>query len=538
MLFLPDYNNAMRTINTLHGVLILLFVLFTYTTPSYAQQGSVYFSVGDNKAWYNNSTIHIVQDELGNSYDLYKAKGNDKTNSALSPLLLNYRLGYYFNEWQDLGLELNYDPVKYTIADGSVVSINGLVNNMINVHSTAKFSIKNGSYYYFDGLNLFLINLVKRWRVYRANTSDVSVDVLGKGGIGPVMPHFHSNLPVNPLDGPALTWGGWDYGFEAAVRVTLYRYVYVEVAAKYDYAMMDGLQIYDGTASQNLATREVIASIGFTLPTTRMNPLFRKERKIVTMLPWFQHMDELGANAPLKAVNNDTLGGPGVAEFSDIVDKNAAKFNLDSLASLDSAGQAEQAYKDSIVKATNKAKKRRRKHKEEVTDSVAEPATDTSVAAPKTIDTVKAPQPASPPPPDTPKQITAPEPAPEQPKPVELKEEEKKILKEAIEGVNFETSKDIIQKSSYPILDNVVKLMKNNPAYKLQINGHTDNKGSAQFNKTLSQKRSIAVKKYLVAHGVAGSRLKTAGYGGERPITTNDTEEGRLKNRRVEFIIE
>ena len=80
--------------------------------------------------------------------------------------------------------------------------------------------------------------------------------------------------------------------------------------------------------------------------------------------------------------------------------------------------------------------------------------------------------------------------------------------------------------------------MKNNPAYKLQINGHTDNKGSAQFNKTLSQKRSIAVKKYLVAHGVAGSRLKTAGYGGERPITTNETEEGRLKNRRVEFIIE
>ncbi len=538
MLFLPHHIMAMRTNNTLHGVLIMLFVLFACTFHSAAQQGSVYFSAGFNKSWYNNSTIHIVQDELGNSYDLYRAKGNDKTNSAFSPLLMNYRLGYYFNEWQDLGLEINFDPVKYTIADGSVVSVNGMVRNILNVQTTARFSIKNGSYYYFDGVNLFLLNFVKRWRVYRANSSDISIDILGKGGIGPVMPHFHSNLPINPLSGPALTWGGWDYGIEAAARVTLYRYAYVELAFKYDYAMMDGLQIYDGMASQNLATREVIASIGFTLPTTKMNPLFRKEKRIVTMLPWYQHMDELGDVPPVKGINTDTLGGPGVPEFSDIIDKNVAKFNLDSLASLDSAAQADKELKDSIIAATNKAKKRRSKHKEGVADSVAAPTVDTS-AAPKLIDSVRAPQPAPPPPaPDTTKQIPVPEPTPEQPKATEIKEEDKKIIKAAIEGVNFETSKDIIQKSSYAILDNVVQLMKNNPTYKLQINGHTDNKGSAQFNKTLSQKRSIAVKKYLVAHGVATGRLKTAGYGGERPITTNDTEEGRLKNRRVEFIIE
>ena len=86
---MPDHKIAMRTTNTLHGLLTMFFVLFAFI--SNAQQGSVYFSAGDNKAWYNNSTIHIVQDELGNSYDLYRAKGNDKTNTAISPLRLNYR---------------------------------------------------------------------------------------------------------------------------------------------------------------------------------------------------------------------------------------------------------------------------------------------------------------------------------------------------------------------------------------------------------------------------------------------------------------
>jgi outer membrane protein OmpA-like peptidoglycan-associated protein len=115
--------------------------------------------------------------------------------------------------------------------------------------------------------------------------------------------------------------------------------------------------------------------------------------------------------------------------------------------------------------------------------------------------------------------------------------ETKKILDDAITGVQFETSKDVITTESFPILDNVVNVMKNNPAYKLEINGHTDNQGDDAMNLDLSKRRAAAVKKYLVSKGVAENRLKDQGFGETKPIADNNTAEGRAKNRRVEFKI-
>ena len=114
-------------------------------------------------------------------------------------------------------------------------------------------------------------------------------------------------------------------------------------------------------------------------------------------------------------------------------------------------------------------------------------------------------------------------------------EKAKKVLEQAVQGIQFETSKDIIQPGSYPIVDNVVKVMKDNPTYKLTINGYTDNRGKPEANKILSNKRAIAVLKYLENHGIDGSRLKANGYGQESPVADNNTEEGRMKNRRVEL---
>jgi outer membrane protein OmpA-like peptidoglycan-associated protein len=413
-----------------------------------------------------------------------------------------------------------------------------MVNSIMNVHSDVKFSKTSGSYYYFDGMNLFLANFVKRWRVYRANTAKISVDMLGKAGVGPALPHIHSKLPVNPTDGGQLVFGGWNYGVEAACRVTLFRYGYFELAGKYDYAMLDNLQIYQGNAKQDIASYQVIASIGFTLPTTHLNPLFHKEKRIVTMLPWYNHKDDLkGGKAEKKddgVAPMDSLGG-GVPEFSDIVDKGTPGSNPDSATAMDNVPKEEVPNADTTAAAAEPEKKHSRRwfkrHKKDA-DTVAAPAAETVAAIPPVTDT---PAVAAPPAPvvEPPVAVPVPEPAKD-----EVKQADKDVLKEAIEGVNFESSKDVIQKSSYVVLDKVVTLMKNNPTYKLQINGHTDNKGSATFNKTLSQKRANAVKKYLTDRGVASSRLKAAGYGGEQPIADNNTDEGKLKNRRVEFIIE
>jgi len=375
------------------GLLVLLVAFFLlFVDPVAAQQGSLYFSVGDNMSRYNSSTIHIEQSELGNSYNFVNVKGNDKTNTPIGALNLNYRLGFYCNDVQDLGLELNFDPVNYTVADGQKVTINGVVNNILNVQTSTQFSRANGSYYYFDGLNLFLVNLVKRWGVYRAVTNNVAVDILGKGGIGPVLPHFHSKLSVNPVDDPQLDWAGWNYGFEAAVRVSIYRYCYFEFAGKYDYAMMEGMQVYQGTATQNLATYEAIASFGFTFPTTRFNPLFHHEKRIITILPWYQHIDELGGEGA-KGKKDDAGEGRagsdslGIPEFQDIVN-NGKKYNLDSLAAADSVEKNEPPKPDSAAAPQPKKHRRHKRDSVIAVDNVAA-SMDSMMKAPDVPDTAK-----------------------------------------------------------------------------------------------------------------------------------------------------
>lgn len=106
----------------------------------------------------------------------------------------------------------------------------------------------------------------------------------------------------------------------------------------------------------------------------------------------------------------------------------------------------------------------------------------------------------------------------------------------AIDIINFEFDKSIIKKESYPYLDKIVRLMKNTPI-RIIIKGHTDNVGNEEYNLNLSKKRAEAVYNYLIKAGVEAGRLKYEYYGMSRPITTNDTPEGRLTNRRVEFEI-
>lgn len=100
----------------------------------------------------------------------------------------------------------------------------------------------------------------------------------------------------------------------------------------------------------------------------------------------------------------------------------------------------------------------------------------------------------------------------------------------------FETAEAIIQKQSYPMLDDVYKVLADNPEIgPVLIEGHTDNRGSRPYNLDLSKRRAQAVVDYLVAKGIAKKRLKSAGFGFDRPVADNETPLGRAKNRRTEF---
>jgi len=104
-----------------------------------------------------------------------------------------------------------------------------------------------------------------------------------------------------------------------------------------------------------------------------------------------------------------------------------------------------------------------------------------------------------------------------------------------IEGVKFDFNKWIIKPAYTPVLDEVMTVLKKNPDLKLEIQGHTDNIGTAQYNQRLSEKRASAVMKYLVQKGIEKKRLSTIGYGLKRPIASNATPEGRARNRRAEL---
>ncbi|HGG60724.1 MAG TPA: hypothetical protein ENK26_12555, partial [Gammaproteobacteria bacterium] len=107
-----------------------------------------------------------------------------------------------------------------------------------------------------------------------------------------------------------------------------------------------------------------------------------------------------------------------------------------------------------------------------------------------------------------------------------------------LKGVNFLFNSDKLTTRARHILDDVATILNRYPQVKVLIVGHTDNLGTPAFNKDLSIRRAKAVARYLVTQGVFAKRLRYAGRGEARPIASNDTEEGRAKNRRVEFVIQ
>ncbi|MCB2147085.1 MAG: OmpA family protein [Deltaproteobacteria bacterium] len=102
-------------------------------------------------------------------------------------------------------------------------------------------------------------------------------------------------------------------------------------------------------------------------------------------------------------------------------------------------------------------------------------------------------------------------------------------------GIHFDNNRAALKASSYPVLDEIVQGMKQQPELKVEIQGHTDISGTHAYNMSLSQRRADAVKAYLVSKGIAAERMITKGYGPDRPIATNTTGKGRADNRRVEL---
>jgi outer membrane protein OmpA-like peptidoglycan-associated protein len=106
-----------------------------------------------------------------------------------------------------------------------------------------------------------------------------------------------------------------------------------------------------------------------------------------------------------------------------------------------------------------------------------------------------------------------------------------------LKNIFFDFDKASLRPESTNELERLIKLLNDIPSMKIEMGGHTDSKGSDEYNQKLSQARCESVVNYLVGKGISKERLVAKGYGESQPIATNDTDEGRQMNRRTEFTI-
>jgi hypothetical protein len=277
---------------------VLLLLIFTQSAFAqkksnwnFVKNGSLYLSWGYNTEWYTRSTVHVSQPSLGNDYKLVHVRAHDHPGwdegiigKPMTIPQYNYRIGYFFNEKQDLAIEINFDHTKYIISDEQDVKVKGTYNNQ-PINTTKRFSEKEGSFYYLNnGANFLLFNLVKRFRLTNTTSQNWKLDLLTKAGVGPVIPHVENSF-WGLANKPHFQIGGWNTGVETALKLTAFKYVYLEFAQKFDYARYSGLKIYEGTAKQAFGSYQLILNLGITLPTGKHNKEFSHQTAAVISTP-------------------------------------------------------------------------------------------------------------------------------------------------------------------------------------------------------------------------------------------------------------
>lgn len=106
-----------------------------------------------------------------------------------------------------------------------------------------------------------------------------------------------------------------------------------------------------------------------------------------------------------------------------------------------------------------------------------------------------------------------------------------------LNNIFFDTDKYELKEKSTGELEKIIRFMNENPKIKIEISGHTDNVGAADYNRQLSLRRATSVYNYLIRHGIDAQRVRYKGFGDDKPVASNDSEEGRARNRRIEFSI-
>lgn len=264
-----------------------LFLLFI-TVASFSQsdtlrksktKGNFYFNWGYTKAWYSRSTIHFVDHSgsyhpVSNTYNyydfkIYDAKATDRGDYDKIKDVINitipqfvFRIGYFFNNKKDFGVEINYDHAKYVVDDGQRVHVKGYINGQ-NVDKDTTLQSNFLHFEHTDGANFWIFNFIKRWKLYEPSKK-FNVGYIVKAGPGFVYPRTDVTIFGERLNN---NWhiSGWIVGAETGFRMEFLKHGVFEFTGKGSYAdYVKCLVIaHQGKANHHFWTAQMTATIGF-----------------------------------------------------------------------------------------------------------------------------------------------------------------------------------------------------------------------------------------------------------------------------------
>jgi hypothetical protein len=236
------------------------------------KKGRIYFSWGYNKDYFSKSDIHF-KDEGTDNYDftLHGVKASDRPafdqilKADLTIPQYSYRLGYYFNDANDLGIELNFDHTKYIMHNYQQVHLSGFIHEQFYDVDTV---ISPGFvlFEHTNGANFLMLNFLKKHNLHTSINKKHVLNVVGKIGAGVVIPKTAVSLFGERLDN-VFHVAGYVTGMETGLRYEFGKYIFSEGTVKGTFANYTNvLTVGTGKANHTFFTAEFIISVGLQFP--------------------------------------------------------------------------------------------------------------------------------------------------------------------------------------------------------------------------------------------------------------------------------
>ncbi len=250
--------------------------------PIKTKKGTCYFGWGYNKDWFSKSDLHfkntsnefnpVTKKKDYYDFTVYDAKAKDRSGfkdilrTDLTIPQYVYRIGYFFNNAYDLGIEINFDHVKYVVRDYQTLHVKGIIQDKLIDQDTLISPLDFLHFEHTNGANFMMLNFMKRQQLLTSKNEKHNLNAIAKLGAGIVIPKTDVFLFGQEMDN-RFHVAGYCAGIEFGFRYEAFKYVYLEYTGKESFANYTNvLVIGSGKANHYFWTFENILVLGFQIP--------------------------------------------------------------------------------------------------------------------------------------------------------------------------------------------------------------------------------------------------------------------------------